>query len=101
MSNPALPLYQAKPVPTGVSAALTGCTWQPTAGGQVQSEGTLTSRQSSAHTWTLTMIWLQNGRELARQTGTVSLAPGETKSWGLATASGPPADPFGCALEVS
>jgi hypothetical protein len=47
------------------------------------------------------MIWLQNGRELARQSGTVALGPGETKSWGLVTASGPPADPFGCALEVS
>jgi hypothetical protein len=84
-----------------VSATLTGCNWQPAAGGQVQSAGTLTSHQGAAHTWTVTMIWLQNGRELARQSGTVALGPGETKSWGLVTASGPPADPFGCALEVS
>jgi hypothetical protein len=100
-ANPGFDPYQPKNVPTGVSASLTGCNWQPTGGGELQSAGTLTSHTTAARTWTLTMVWLQNSRELARQVGSLSLAPGETKTWGLVTAS--PAAPLdlACALEIS
>jgi hypothetical protein len=100
-ANPGLPAYQRMNVPAGVSAAMTGCTWVPDNGGELRSAGTITSHDSAARTWNLTMVWLQNDRQLASQNGTVTLPTGATQGWGLVIAApNPPAQPFSCALEI-
>lgn len=100
IANPAFNPYTAIAVPTGVSASLTSCSWQTASGGELQSAGIVTSHDGAARTWTLTMVWLQNSRELARTSTAVLLAPSEAKGWSLTLASAPPPD-IACALEIS
>jgi hypothetical protein len=100
-ANPGFAPYQGKPVPAGVRASLGSCAWVTSGGGTLLAGGNLHSVASGARTWTVTMVWLQNGREFARQNGLVTLAPGELKSWQLTKPQpAPPAD-IACALEVS
>jgi hypothetical protein len=83
-----------------VRASLGACSWLLSGGGQLFSSGNLHNVDGVPRTWSIAMVWLQNGRELARQTGAVSLAPGEIKAWQLAKPqAAPPAD-LACALEV-
>lgn len=99
---PAAPAYAPVPMPAGVSGALTACSWQPTNGGQYQAAGTLTNGPSTNHGWTITMHWLQNGRQLSQQSAVVDLGPSQSKPWSLAlSAPNPPADPFSCALSAA
>lgn len=98
-ANPAAAPYVDVPMPSGVSATLTSCAWQPTNGGQYEAAGTVTNAPSTNRGWTLTMHWLQNQRELAQQSAEVDLGAGQSKPWSLTLgAPTPPADPFSCSL---
>jgi hypothetical protein len=90
------------PLPAGVGATLTGCSWQPTGSGQYEASGTLTNGPNTAHGWTITIHWLQAGREVGQQRAVVDPGPGAAKPWSLSLgAPTPPADPFSCALSVA
>jgi hypothetical protein len=95
------PVYTPVPLPPGVHATLTNCSWQPAGGGQYQAAGTLTNDPASTHGWTITIHWLQNGREVGQQSALVDLGVGQSKPWSLSMGAGTaPADPFSCALGV-
>jgi hypothetical protein len=99
-ANPALPPFQAVPLPAGVTATLTAgsCRW---AGGSLAASGTITSTSAVGRTWNMTMHWLQGGRELAGVSGLMDLQPGESKPWSLTISQpNPPAD-LACSLEVA
>ncbi|MGZ6965519.1 MAG: hypothetical protein ACXVKA_15045 [Acidimicrobiia bacterium] len=101
-ADPAAPVYVAEPLPAGVSGTLAACSWQTTNGGQYEASGTLTNAPSTTHGWTITIHWLQNGREIAQQSGVVDLAAGQSQPWSLSLSSAsPPADPFSCALSAA
>ncbi len=98
-ADAAQPPYQPVPLPAGVTATLTSCRWQ--LGGTLQAAGTITSTMATGHTWTMTMHWLQNSRDLAQQSGLMDLQPGEAKPWSLTISQpNPPAD-LACSLVIA
>jgi hypothetical protein len=100
-SNPAAPPFVTVPLPAGIGSTLTRCTWQPTNGGRYEAAGTMTNG-STNHAWTLTIHWLQNGREIGQQSTLVGLTAGQSLPWSLTLgAPNPPADPFSCALTAA
>lgn len=98
-SDPAAPTFTAAALPHGLNATMSTCAWQPTNGGQYQAAGTATNGPSTNHGSTLTIHWLQNGREIAQQSALIPLTAGQSAPWNLTLAAPtPPADPFSCAL---
>ncbi|HEY3725062.1 MAG TPA: hypothetical protein VGN59_17050 [Acidimicrobiia bacterium] len=97
-ADPALPRYAPVPLPAGVGATIGGCSWQPTAGGRYEAAGTLSGNRA----WTVTVHWLQDGREVGEESAVVNPGPPGSKPWSLVRgAPSPPADPFSCALSVA
>jgi hypothetical protein len=96
-ANPAFDPYQGVGVPLGVSASLGPCGWND---GQLYASGNIASHDAGVRSWTLTVVWLQNSRELARTSTAIPLAPGEVKDWSLSLGSGIPPD-IACAVEVA
>ncbi len=81
---------------------MTGCSWQPTGSGRYEASGTLTNGPGTQHGWTITIHWLQDGREVGEQSAAVNLGAGASTPWELSLgAPTPPADPFSCALSVA
>jgi hypothetical protein len=100
-SDPEDPIYQGIPLPAGISATVGGCAWDAANGGELQASGTISASPDTDDAWFVTVIWLQNDRELDDQFELYEVAPGETKPWRLTTSAPlPPAEPFRCALEI-
>jgi hypothetical protein len=88
-------------LPAGVGATIGACSWQPAGGGRYEAAGTVTNGTAAARSWTVTIHWLQDGREIAEQATVVTLPAAAAKPWKLALAAPvAPADPFSCALSV-
>ncbi len=100
-ASPAAPVYTPVGLPAGVGGTISGCSWQAAGGGQYQASGTITNAPTTSHGWTITIHWLQNGREVGAQSALVDLGAGQSKPWSLSMgAPTAPADPFSCALSV-
>lgn len=100
-SDPTDPLYVGMALPAGIGATVSSCAWNSANGGELQASGTISASPETDDSWFVTIIWLQNERELDEQFKMYQVAPGTTVPWRLtAKAPLPPAEPFRCALEV-
>lgn len=100
-SDPTDPKYTAMALPAGISAIVSSCAWDAAHGGELQASGTISASPETDDAWFVTIVWLQNERELDQQFKMYEVAPGATVPWRLTTTAPlPPAEPFRCALEV-
>ena len=96
--------YHPVPLPSGLRATITTCSWGPANGGELVAGGTITNVAGTDESWIITAVWLQrNGNQEEDFDDTadlIDLAVGQTIPWHL-TVSAPSAPPhLSCALEV-
>jgi hypothetical protein len=100
-ANPALPLYAQQELPRGLTGRIGTCAWQTANGGQLLASGSVTNSPTTNKPWTLTMHFLQAGRELAQSSVVVPMGAGESKPWTIATRLPNPPPDLVCSLSAS
>jgi hypothetical protein len=101
--NPA-DAYHPHPLPPGISAAISSCTWSAANGGELRANGTITNTAGSTDVWLVTVVWLTHNQtqdeEIDEQSDVYDAAIGQSTPWSLSiSAPSPPAN-LSCALEV-